>query len=417
MKTIARILLIIVGLALLGHYLPRGYWLLAAKRQRAPIVFYSCVDKDFLFYRYNNQGLQMVDSKGTNYDRDGFEALLPLDNYLQLLRDGKLPKSIDGVPIPPEAIKRARLNFKIKPILLDSPVVPLNPLLESQSGRVRLEMPEDFMRLGKNIEFLNAQTNTLEREKTELFAKAFSSAGFVFPALRVDGNPTTLKGYDEGYFLVDATGATFQLKQVQGQPDLHRIADVAAPEYKALWQSLKPRYVHVQEQDPNQIRAIVIDQTNRVHLVIGKDYKLVTVPIQRYDPDTMVFALRGDLLNRLVTVTGDDYLEAVVLDREYGFVSRYTEDLPLAKDTSAGKLARALFPFTVEFDDENSGFLGFIPGWGSVAALGVNAALLVGIGAWLLLSKQFNPSRWVDLAAVGVGGIYGVILTFLMPKA
>jgi hypothetical protein len=416
MKYLARILLFIFGLGLLGHYLPQGYWLLAAKRQRAPIVFYSCVQKDFLFYRYGANGLQMTDTRGTNYDRDAFETLLPLDNYIQLLRDGKLPDSIDGVPIPPDAIKRARLNFKIRPVLLDNPVAKLNPLIEAQSGRVRLEMPDDFMRLGPGIEFLNAQTNIVEREKSDLFARAFASAGFVFPSRRADGNPTTLKAYDEGYFLVDATGATFQLRQVQGRPELRRIADVAAPEDKALWQVLKPRYVHVQEQDPSQVRAIVIDQTNRAYLVVGKNYKLVPLPLQRYDPGAMTLVLRGDLLNRLITVTGDDYLEAVVLDRDYKFVTRYTENLPRREDGSAGKVARALFPFTLEFDDDSSGYLGFYFGWGSLAALGVNAALLVAVLIWLLASRQLRPSRWPDLAAIGVGGLYGVILSFLLPK-
>lgn len=416
MKNLARILLMVIGLGLLGHYLPQGYWLLAAKRQRAPIAFYSCVQKDFLYYRYGSDGLQMVDAKGACYDRDGFENLLPLDNYLQLLRDGKLPKEIDGVPIPPEAIKRARLNFKMKPIELDSPVVALNPLLEAESGRVRLEMPDDFMRLGSAIEFLNAQTNVVEREKSELFAKAFAAAGFVFPCVRADGNPTTLKAYDEGFFLVDSTGATFQLRQVQGQPQLRRISDVAAPESKALWLAIKPRCIHVQEQDPSEIRAIVIDQTNRVHLVIGKDYRLVTLDLKRYDPATMTFALRGDLLNRLITVVNDDYLEAVVLDRHYNFVTNHCEDLPRREDSSAGKLARAIFPFVLEFDDDNSGFLGFFPTWGSLAALGINAVLLLGMVIWFALSKQLRSARIADLVAVGLGGIYGVILAFLVPK-
>jgi hypothetical protein len=416
MKYLARILLFITSLCLLGYYLPRGYWLLAAKRQRAPIVFYSGVQKDFLFYRYNGEGLQMVDAKGTNYDRDAFETMLPLDNYMQLLRDGRLPKSIDDIPIPPEAIKRARLNYKIKPILIDSPLVKLNPLLEAQSGRVRLEMPDDFMRLGKHIEFLNAQTNVVEREKTDLFARAFATAGFVFPAVRADGNPTTLKAYDEGYFLVDATGSTFQLRQVRGQPELRRIADVAAPESRDAWLAIKPRYIHVQEQDPDQIRAIVIDQTNQVYLVVGKSYKLIPLPLQHYNPDSMTLALRGDLLNRLITVIGDDYLEAIVLDRDYKFVTRYTEKLPIRKDSGAGKLAAALFPFSLEFDDDNSGFLGLYPTWGSLAALGVNAVLLVGVLIWLLVSKQLRPARWPDLLAVGAGGIYGIILLFLLPK-
>jgi hypothetical protein len=416
MKTIARWLLLFTGLLLLAHYLPQGYWLLAAKKRHVPIVFYSCVEKRFLFYRYGEHNLQYVDVQGKTYDREGFERLLPLDNYMQLLRDGRLPKEIDGVALAPSAIRLARLNLKIKPVALDSPVIPLYPLLEAESGRVRLEMPEDFMRLGSRVEFVDAQTNLLARDKSDQFTQAFAKAGFVFPPTTVGGNPTTLKPYDEGYFLADATGTTFQLRQVRGQPDLHRVADLAATNARAEWQTLKPRYIHVQEQEAKEVRAIVIDPANRALLVIGPDYRLIPIPFKRYDPATMNLVVRGDLLNRLIIVNSDDYLEAVVLNRDYSFVDRYTEDLPRREATPAGKLARAIFPFTVEFDDSNSGYLGFFPAFGSSLAILVNLLCALGLCLWWLARRQFRIMRLPDILLVAIGGLYGLLLVAFIPQ-
>ena len=226
MKLLARLVLLVVGLLLLGHYLPQGYWLLVAKRwPHGPVVFYSCITKDFLFLRSTNGAMARMDRNGKTYSRAEFETLLPLDNWAQLARDGRMPKSVEGVELSPGKIRYERMSMRIRPDMLDTPEVPLHPLLESESGRVRLETPGDFMRLGNGIAFLSAATNAIETEKSARFAKAFAAARFAFPSTVIAGNPNILKPYDEGYFLVDAAGATFHLLQVRGEPVLRRISE------------------------------------------------------------------------------------------------------------------------------------------------------------------------------------------------
>lgn len=414
---LARLALLLTGLLLLAHYLPSAYWLIADKSQRAPFIFYSCVSNQFLFNRSVGGELKHTDTQGRVYEREEFESLLPLDNYLQLYKDRRMPKEINGVAVTPEKLRRDRLNLRLKPVVLDSPSVALYPLIESESGRVRLEMPNDFLRFGRGLEFIDVKSNAIIADKSATFTAAFAAAKFVFPVKLVGGNPSTLKPYDEGYFLLDSQNAVFQLRLVHGEPELKRLTDLIAPEKKALWAELKPRYLHVQEQDNHEIRFVIVEENGRTQLVIGPDYQLVTLPVQKYDPATMSLSVRGDMLNRLVTVNGENSVEAVVLDREYKFVDRYTEALVARADHPAGKLAGVLFPFTLEFESDYSGYLGFDFVPGTKAALGLNAVWLILAAGWFWWRKQSLARRIPELLGVAVGGVFGFLLIFLVPKA
>jgi hypothetical protein len=416
MKLAARIFLLISGMLLLAHYLPAGYWLVADKRQRAPFVFYSCVQKNFLLYRYEPGGIVRVDPSGTVFEREEFERLLPLDNYMQLYKDGRMPKEIGGVAITPEKLRRERVNARIKPEDYDSPSVPLAPLFEAENGRARLEMPGDMMRLGGDIEFIDAKSNRVLSEKSAKFRKAFSAAGFVFPVRLSGGNPSALKPYDEGCYLVDSAGAFFRLRQVKGEPELIRITDIASPEEKNRWAQLSPRFLHVQEQDNRELRLLIIGEDNRVHLAIGTNFHLVTLPLNRFNPAKMALTLRGDLLNRLVTVVSGDYIEAVVMNRDYAFVDRYSEPLVPRRNTPSGRRAAFLFPFTLDFESANSGFLGFHFAWSGGPFWAANLAFVALLTGGLFWRKRPLRLHWPELVATAIGGIYGFILAWLLPQ-
>jgi hypothetical protein len=414
MTLVARFLLLLTGILALAHYAPAGYWLAAAKPRRAPTVFYSCVEQRFLLLRSERGELLRADPGGKSYTREDFERLLPLDNYLQLYKDGRMPKEIRGVAITPEKLRRERVNLRLKPEALDSPGAPLHPLFESQSGRVRLETPADMLRLGAGAEFIEIKSNAVNRAKSEKLRLALAAAEFTFPVSVAGGNPTALKPYDEGLFVADATGSVFHLRQVKGEFELDRLADKAAPEDAARWRALQPRHIHVQEQDNRELRALIIDTAGRAHLLVGPQYRLVTLPFEHYDPSQMALTVRGDMLNRLATASSADRVEALVFDRDYQVVDRYTEALPPATAQPAGRWAKTLFPFTLELASNGSGYLGWHFEAGNPWAWGLNAVCAGGYLVWVR-KRPWNRGRALDLAAISLGGWYGLAISAALP--
>ncbi|OAM90704.1 DUF4857 domain-containing protein [Termitidicoccus mucosus] len=435
MKHAARIFLLVTGAALLAHYLPFGWHILTAKRQRAPVVYYSDTGAGFLFIRMEGTGgntrVLYTDATGRTLERDAFESLLPLTYYAQLYKNGTMPKEIGGVAIIPGALRREQFNLRVRPEQLDTPLVPLLPVFEADDGRARLEPPPDFMRItgaaastppdarGRAIEFLDPKTNTILPEKSALYSDAFARARFVFPVTAAGSNPTSLKPYDEGIYLADAGGQTFLLRQERGQPVLLRVADHAAdPE---AWRALRPRHIIVNEIETRELRALIIDADGKPWLAVGENHRLVPLPVTHYNPASDALSLRGNLLHRLIVVQTDTTLEAVALDRDYRILDRHEETLPDPEARPAARVGRVLFPLAWWLSDSTSGYLGFhfrattrdlLP-----AAFGLNALLLAAHVIILRRRKTLTPARLPDLAATAVLGLCGLIPALLLPRS
>lgn len=50
---------------------------------------------------------------------------------------------------------------------------------------------------------IDMESNTVNDEKSIRFTEAMTKKGFRFPAVKIAGNPTTRKEYDEGYILLE----------------------------------------------------------------------------------------------------------------------------------------------------------------------------------------------------------------------
>lgn len=422
-KYIARIFLLLSAAFLLAYYLPFAWHVLTAKRIRFPFVQYSDTGHGFLFTRYDispetrDVTVHYTDTAGRAYERDAFEQMLPLTYFMQLEKNGTMPKQINGVKITASAIRREMWSLRVRPDSLDTPAVPLHTVFETDSGRARLEMPEDYMRIHKNgrIEFLSPKTNKILPEKSALYTKAFADAQFTFPVTAIGSNPNPRKSYDEGIYLADANGQFFRLLQAKGAPQLTRIADTAAD--PAAWRNLRPQHIIIDEIETRELRAFIIDDTGQPWLAIGEDYRLVKLPVTDYNSAEDGLSIRGNLLSRLLILQKNDQLEAIALDRNYEVLDRYQEKLETSDQKPAAKLTRILFPLRWWLEDGDSGYFGFYTKIGATWSLALNAVLLLGYIIFLKQRRHNLRAQLPECGLIAIGGLCGLIAALLVPRA
>jgi hypothetical protein len=207
------------------------------------------------------------------------------------------------------------------------------------------------------------------------------------PVGLVGGNATTLKPYDEGYFLTDANGELFHLRQLRGLPVLHKIPD---PDEIIDQSNFRPVGIIVQEQETREFRALLIGDANRIIFLLGPDYRMAPVDFEEFNPRTMQLFIRGDMLYRIITVVGETHLETVVVDRDFQVVDRYREPRTPPRLQEPGKLASVLFPIQFSWESPHSLYLGWNFEFGKFPAW-----ILWGVisGAVLLVSWKISGNR------------------------
>ena len=293
---IATIQYLIIGLGIIVcvWLLPALYRLVAPNTSRTPFVVYSCMDSSFIQFETINKQVQYADFKGNTFTKHEADSLLPLFAFRQLVAEGRLPDSLFGVALTPKLIQQNAFHFKTSPKQLNKPVVGLYTLLESASGRVDLQFPPDVFRLtDKGIEFIDCETNTVNKAKSLSFSRELEKYGFVFPVQLIWGNGSTRKDYDNGFLLTDSQNRLFQLKMVKGTPWVRAIKTdgCTITGYKQLF-TIEPAN--------RQLVGLVVSDDNQLYAVRA-DGTMTHISIDSYDPQTMQITIIGDMFHWTIT--------------------------------------------------------------------------------------------------------------------
>jgi hypothetical protein len=403
---LARAFLVFLLTLVFSWVLPHYFWKAFDVSVRAPRVSYSPVENRFLLLRPESKSVRYVDLNGKEYTREEYERLLPLGNYRQLAASGQMPDSLRGVKLDLKVIAANNLFTRIMAADIGLPQIPLYPLFESQSGRVRVEMPTDFFRIRERMEFLDAETNTVQNEKSQMFTDTLLARGFVFPAKQIAGNPTTRKPFDEGYFVVDAKDAVYHIKMVRGKPYCVKTGIPAVPRILQMF---------IAETGLREFYGMLVAENNSVSLISYDNYRLIRLPLTKYDARTCALFFNGDLFFRTVTAQSDRWLETVVTDREYGVVDSYHEAWPTREETRAGAWAAGIFPFSFHLEDDDSAYVDFYgqrSGW--IALWGLLASVVLLIVSLRLRRKAIRDNVF-DLILVAVTGIFGFLAVHMIP--
>lgn len=403
---IARLALVVLLILVFAWTAPHYYWKTFDVSIRPPRVAFSPVTDQFMLMRPENKSVRYMDVKGKEYTREEYERLLPLASYRQLAATGQMPDSLRGELLDLHEIQRNNLFTRIMPADIGMPEIPLFPLLESRSGRVKLEMPAEFFRITDRMEFIDAASNAVREDLSALFTDTLRARGFRFPARQIAGNPTTRKAFDEGYFVVDDAGVVFHIKMVRGEPFCVRTDIPSTPAIRRMF---------IAETSLRESYGLLVAADGSVSLISYDNYRLIRLPLEGYDPATCALFFNGDLFFRTITVQGEGWLTTVVTDRDYRVVDTYREEWQTRTDKTVGTVAAALFPFAIHLMDGDSAFVDLYTTLGSVHALWVILLSIVLLFVSLRVRGLRPGNHLPDIILVAVSGIFGLVAVHMIP--
>lgn len=409
MVKVSRYILIVLGIVVASYAVPKLYWTIFEKVPVSPSVFYSCTLNDFIIVGSSKAGPgERIDGNGKTYTNAEYEKNMPLMFFRQLMVDGSMPDSINGVKLEPMVINKANSFFRYTPKKIFSPVPTLYPMFESESGKVNLAMPEDFFRISGRMEFIIAKTNKTDEAKSELFTNALKEKGFVFPAGIIAGIPTTRKSKDEGYFVTDSNQGLFHIKMIKGQPYIARI-DIP--------KDLGIVYIECVDLRNSEFYCYVFTENKGIYVVMDEVYDLQRFPVENFDPYRHSARINCDLFNKCITVSGENWIRATAIDDMYEVVDTYEELWPGKYERAEGKVFASLFPFEISLKTEDSAYVGFnfllSPGLIWI----ITGLVFTSLAAFILVRKGRSPGKNIpDLIITAVTGIYGFLAILIFPN-
>ena len=333
--------IIALGLIVLAWLLPALYELVSPRTDRMPFVVYSCLDSTFIRIETKDKQVRYIDFREQEFTKREADSLLPLFSFRQLVAEGRLPESLYGVELTPKLIQQNTFHFKTSPKQLNKPAVGLYTLLESASGQVDLKLPPDVFRLTDDgLEFVDCETNTVNKAKSLSFSRELTKHGFVFPVRCIWGNGTTRKDYDNGFLLTDQNERLFQLKMVKGTPWVREIKN----------EELKiKKYIQVFTVEPANRKwiGLVVDDAYQLY-VVRSNGELAHVGIDAYNPQSMQITIVGDLFHWTIT-------EYTAMDSRYYAVDAQTFEqvakaiVPDPERPLAQRIERWILPIRLRF--------------------------------------------------------------------
>lgn len=407
MVKFSRYFSVIIAILAFGIVLPKLYWIAFAKPIRSPHIRYSCIDSDFMLIR-SGDGVKRTNSKGVEFTREEYETKLPFMYTRQLLMNGTMPDSINGIEMDMHNITANRSTFRIRPKEIHAPQPTLFPLFEAESGRANLEMPNDFFRITWRMEFINAETNTINEEKSRMFSAVLYKRGFQFPAKSINGIPTTRKSCDEGYLLVDSEDQLFHVKLIKGKPFVKKAK---------IPDEIKFRCIKCVDFKDKFYYAYLFSTDNELYVLTQYDYELIKLDVTNINPDKNEIRIYGDLFNYNVIGISEGSIHAQVLDKDYKKVDEYSETWLIRNERKAGKIAQFLFPAQLKMTDSSSSFIRFYFEKNKSINWLILSSIFMVIHFTILKKRQIKPSKHIlDLCIIAVTGIFGFFAVTIFPN-
>lgn len=341
----SRLAMMAAGIVALGWLAP-SLALRATQPERIrTTAYYSAITGQFHMRTDAFDRTEYRDEAGIPQTAAEHRRALPFVHYADLAKHGQFPAEVAGQGVTPEVARREMQVQQYKPQSWNAPVINLNTLLESAPWGARLSLPDDMFRVEPaGLVFLQTMDGRIDSAKSTQFTEALNTAGITWPLRALGGNPSPLKDFDEGYLLVDGASRLFQMKMVQGKPE---VRDLHLPVPGTV------RAVIVTEHLRREFIGAVVTDTNV--FLVAYDGRLIGLAAEGFTADSHSVLLRTDPLNRTIATTDlRDTLarptRMVATDRDYHPVRSL--NLPLPEEyrsvvQNQRRLLSLLFPFAI----------------------------------------------------------------------
>jgi hypothetical protein len=367
-------------------YLPMLYQKVFVARTGRTHLFYSPVIKKFVFREMvKDHRFLTRDETGRDLDRKTFESLIPFIYYKNMELWGLLPFEINGQSFGKETIKANRQVIELKPRMIADrfPQDGIYPLIESQPDQALLVFPEDRFRITDRMEFVNADRNTVDEALSHVFTDALKDAGFKFPARLIAGKGTILKPFDEGYFVVDA----------------------ATP----IPADLGIRSIRISENRRKEFYGMLLTNDGKLFLISYDNYRLIPLPVDSYNPDTMTYKLIINPLYRTAVYSDKTMIYATAMTPDYKIIAGYKRAMQTSRQTPAKTFYSACFPFSVQIKDHTINYMTFdlvLNGWKGFTGIGISVIIYF---IFVCVRRLGLKALWPDFVVIALSGIYGLI--------
>ncbi len=410
MKYIARVSILIIAVLSFSKFIPQYYSKIFSERVNHPITFYSEVLNDFIF-RTNDKSFEFryFDSNGDNYTKKEYSSLLPMLFSRELKIWDKYPKSIDGKEIPVDVAIRESDFLGIYPKSIDRSMrmIDLYPLFDSSGEYSTIQMPPDLFRINKKMEFIDAATNKINDNKSQLHTKLLVDAGFKFPAKIIAGNPTTKKQYDFGYFILDSSDSLYHLFSIKGKPFIRKTG-VKIDEAII--------YITVEENRNLPNYGLIVTDNGSVYSLLKDKYRLDKLSLGAYDPynDKLKYYLNPLIIS--ITISNNYHENIYISDRSSNALAshfyKYGDQLsPLYR-----LIYDTVFPFIIATDARSFAYYQeFRFSNNMIDAYLFTSLLTILYLMYLIAIRERDRVIFsIDLMLIFLGGIYSLLAIFIL---
>ncbi len=371
-----------------------------------PFVYYSSQLEELCLIDYSNKQTPMEDLKGRKYTTAEFDTLLPLLNYRQLMANGMLPDSICGVSAEPRNLMINSVTMRYDPKDRDMPKSGLYAMLETMPLRVGLTQPTDMFRIDDRVEFIDAQTNSVDEVKSAKFQQEMLKRGYQFPTQWVVGDANTRKAYDEGYFCLDSNGELFHLKMVNNRPFIKNtnVADSIDIAYFAAYAPSNRRFYGYLLSKQGEIYLLESDEQG--------GYRPLVLDVGAIDIENEKVLVMGNILYWTVTITSSESRRYVAIRSDD--LSSVATHVISREPNMWDRVSKYLMPFTIHFESDNSGYI--YPRIGFTGGGSLVVTLLLALLSLLLFRRESVKVRALSFLFVIASGVAGLIALLVLPK-